>query len=524
MVPGRRYNVRYALRTLRQSWWMALVPLLGATALAAVIARALPNVYYAQTTIVIVPQRIPESYVRSTVTVSLAERLQSTSEHVLSRTRLEQLINQFDVFPTLRGTVPMEALVAWFRRGIRVQLVRGDAFIVGYGGYDAEQVQKIADHLATLFIRESLREREMLADSTSQFLEAELTAARERLRAQEHQVEEFRRRYSGELPNQLDANLRIIQSTSVQLQSISEALQRDRDRREELASELSMALSRPSDEPAGSPPAPAPPSGDTADDPGSPIALPAGPVSVQLRAARATRQRLLQRLTPEHPDVKAIERVIANLERAAAGQPVPESSPKRPEEPAVSPRVAQLREMLRVLDDQIASREAAERRLRDSVTSYQARVEAVPEREAEWVQLTRDYNTLQAVYADLLAKREQSRIAANLERQQVGEQFRIVERPVVPTRPISPKRPTIVLGGLAIGLAIGLGLLILRELRDHSFRAEEEIAEALKLPVVGLVPVITTAWDRRRARRRRVLWSAAALLLCVGVAALRLVR
>jgi polysaccharide chain length determinant protein (PEP-CTERM system associated) len=523
MVPGRRYNVRYALRTLRQSWWMVLVPLLGATALAAVIARALPNVYYAQTTIVIVPQRIPESYVRSTVTVSLAERLQSTREHVLSRTRLEQLINQFDVFPTLRGTVPMEVLVVWFRRGIRVQLVRGDAFIVGYGGYDAEQVQKIADHLATLFIRESLREREMLADSTSQFLEAELTAARERLRAQEHQVEEFRRRYSGELPNQLDANLRIIQSTSVQLQSISEALQRDRDRREELARELSMVLSRPSDEPAGSSPPPAAP-GDAADDPGSPTALPAGPASVQLRAARATRQRLLQRLTPEHPDVKAIERVIANLERAAAGQSVPDSNPKRPEEPATSPRVAQLREMLRVLDDQIASREAAERRLRDSVTSYQARVEAVPEREAEWVQLTRDYNTLQAVYADLLAKREQSRIAANLERQQVGEQFRIVERPIVPTRPISPKRPAIMLGGLAIGLAIGLGLLILRELRDHSFRAEEEIAEALKLPVVGLVPVITTAWDRRRARRRRVLWSAAALLLCVSVAALRLVR
>ena len=517
MVPGRRYNVRYVLRALRKSWWMLMLPLFVIGSLAAVIAKALPNVYYAQSTIVILKQRIPESYVRSTVTVSLSERLQTTREHVLSRPQLEQLIMKFDLFPVLRKRVPMEALVVWLRRGIRVQLVKADTFVVGYAGYDPASVQKIAEHLATVFIRESFRERETLADNTSQFLEKELNEARERLLVHERAVEDYRRRYAGQLPSQLEANLRILQNTAVQLQAVVETLNRDRDRREQLARDLALATAQAD---AGSEPTAA----ESAPPPeGLPmsVTLPVGPPVAQLRAARANREKLLLRLTPEHPDIQALDRVIAGLEKAVAGQPVAtDGKPAR-----VPPgRVAELREVLRALDDQIAGRQVVEKKLRDTVAIYQGRVESVPEREAEWVRLTRDYNTLQGVYAGLLAKREESRIAANLERQQVGEQFRIVEQPVVPSRPASPNRPSIVLGGLAIGFAIGMALLVVRELRDRGFRAEEEIAVALKLPVIGLVPVILTNADRRRLRRRRLFWSAAALVLCAGLAAMRFVR
>ena len=128
------------------------------------------------------------------------------------------------------------------------------------------------------------------------------------------------------------------------------------------------------------------------------------------------------------------------------------------------------------------------------------------------------------MYSDLLAKREESRIAANLERQQVGEQFRIVERPTRPTRPVSPNRPMIVLIALALGGGVGLALLVLHELRDRGLHAESEVEAALSLPIVGLVPMIVTPWDRRRTRRRRLLWSLGALALFLGVTAIQLVR
>jgi polysaccharide chain length determinant protein (PEP-CTERM system associated) len=520
MVPGRLYNVRFVLGALRQSWWLLLLPVLVAGALAVTLARALPNVYYSQATVVILPQRIPEAYVRSTVTVSLAQRLQTTREQVLSRSHLELMIDQFNLFPKLRQRVPMDALVVWLRTGLYINLVKPDTFIVGCAGYEPEKIQQIADYLTRQVIRESMREREMLADSTSEFLEAELASARERLQAQEGRVEEYRRRYAGELPSQLDANLRILQSTSVQLQGVVDALHRDRERREELARELAAVTAVDT----GEGEADAEEGGDGESVKGADggrTPAPRGSAPAQLRAARASRQKLLLRLTPEHPDIQALDRTIAALERVVAGQPlVPETKPA----PIDSARAAQLRDLLRTLDEQIAGREASERRLRSAVTEYQARVEAVPQREAEWIQLTRDYNTLQGVYTSLLAKHEESRIAANLERQQIGEQFKVVERPSVPSKPISPKRPAIVLMGLGIGIAIGLALLVIRELRDRTLRTEEEVAEALKLPVVGLVPVIVTAWDRRRLRKRRFIWSAAVLALCVGAAALRWVR
>jgi hypothetical protein len=148
-------------------------------------------------------------------------------------------------------------------------------------------------------------------------------------------------------------------------------------------------------------------------------------------------------------------------------------------------------------------------------------VDAAPDREAEWIRLTRDYNTLQGVYTALLSKREESRIAANIDRQAVGEQLQVVERPRRPSAPISPNRRAVVMIGVGLGLGVGLALLVVSELRDRTIRAEEEVLAALNLPVVGLVPRIITAIDRRQLRRRRLLWSFAALVLCVGLAALR---
>jgi polysaccharide chain length determinant protein (PEP-CTERM system associated) len=517
MVPGRQYNVRYVVRALRKRWWQVVLPVFITGTLGILIARGLPNVYYAQTTIVIVPQRIPQSYVRSTVTLSIAERLAATSQQVQSRSVLEPLITELNIYPTLRSRVPIEPLIMWFRRGITIRMATADSFVVGYGGYDPERVQQVAERLAQIFIRESMKEREMLADSTSQFLETELKAASERLQAQEKRVEDYRKRYAGQLPSQLEANLRILQGTSAQLNGVVESLNRERVRREEIVRELSniappaTAIEEP-EVPAVTP------------ENGSEIAIPAGPVSRQLRAARAMREKMQLRFTAEHPDMKRIEVIIAGLEKVAAAYARPVPSGESPQAVVMSTREVQLRDMLKTVDNQIAAQQAAEKKLRDGIAVYQGRVESVPERESEWAALTRDYTTLQGVYSDLLAKREESRIAANLEKQQVGEQFRIVERPTRPTRPVSPNRPFIVLVALALGGGVGLALLVLHELRDRGLHAESEIEAALRLPIVGLVPMIVTSWDRRRVRRRRLLWSLAALALVAGVTALRMVR
>ena len=514
MVPGRRYNVRYAVRALRRSWWMLVVPLAIFSTAAVVVAKALPDVYYAQGIVRIVPPRVSEAYVKGTIGMSFPERVATARAHVLTTERLKALINDFDIYPAMRHRVPEDVVLTWLKSSVRINPVSGDIFTVGYFGYQKQRVQSVAERLTRQMVEETEKQRAALADNQGQFLETELENARKRLEEHEQKVSEYRRRYAGQLPTQVEANLKMMQSTSAELQTTEDALNRDRNRRDELTRELEAAVATEAPPTSGTaaPEIQDPPPGDvTATLPKS------GPPAVQLRDARALRAKMARRLTSEHPDMVTLDGYIAQLERAVS------AAPADPGAPAVDAptRASQLRASIKTLETQIAAREATSKKLRDNLAAYRTRVDLVPEREAEWIRLTRDYNTLQGVYSTLLTKREESRIAANVDRQAVGEQIRVLDPPKRPTTPVSPNRRAVVLIGVGLGAGLGLALLLLREVSDRTIRAEEEVLAALNLPVVGLVPRIVTAPERRLLRRRRLLWSFAALILCVGLAALR---
>jgi hypothetical protein len=161
------------------------------------------------------------------------------------------------------------------------------------------------------------------------------------------------------------------------------------------------------------------------------------------------------------------------------------------------------------------------------MAGYQQRLAAAPTRESELIELTRDYQTLLNLYTGLRAKKENARMAVNMERRQIGEQFRPLDPARVPERPISPNRPQIYSMGVLGGLALGLALVALVEYRDTSLRTEADIVSALALPVLALVPSMTTAVERRLKRRRLVVLSVGAattMTACAAVVAWILLR
>jgi len=185
--------------------------------------------------------------------------------------------------------------------------------------------------------------------------------------------------------------------------------------------------------------------------------------------------------------------------------------------------VAQLREMraeIESLDRQIAFKEGEEKRLREQVGAYQARLEAVPGIESEWVALSRDYDTLAASYRELLTKSENSKMAASLEQSQKGEQFRVLDPPRVPLTPRSPNRVRINLTGTLAGLGAGLLLVGLGYYRDSTMQSKADVLGAIDLPVLVLLPYVTTDVELRRQKRRRWMAWAAVIGLCVATGAL----
>lgn len=515
MLPGKTFTAADAAKIIRRRIWTLLLPLALISAATAVTARLLPDKYKSETLILVVPQQVPESYVRSTVTTRIEDRLQSIAQQILSRTRLERIIQDFDLYEKERRAGIMEDVVEGMRKDINIQVVKGDAFRVTYSGTEPRTVMRVTERLASLFIEENLHDREVLADGTNQFLEAQLEDARRRLVEQERKLEEYRRQHSGELPSQLESNMQAIQNAQLQIQSSVESLNRDHDRQLLLQRQIAdLEQQAPSDT-------------STVQLASLDGDIPGVTPAQQLAAARAGLTALQRRYKPEHPDVLRMQRVIKELEDKAGTEVADPDTQITPVEAERRARLKDLQAQLDQVTRQIASKESEEQRLRGVVSAYQKRVDVVPTRESELTELTRDYTTLQTMYASLLSKKEESRIAANLERRQIGEQFKLLDPARLAEKPYSPNRIAVSLAGTAAGLAVGLLLIALVEYRDASFSTDDEISSVLSLPVLASVPFMQSQDEQRRAQRRRIALNVgctASVVACVAVVVYTLVR
>jgi uncharacterized protein involved in exopolysaccharide biosynthesis len=219
------------------------------------------------------------------------------------------------------------------------------------------------------------------------------------------------------------------------------------------------------------------------------------------------------RMTDDHPDVRAMKRHIAELEQKVAQddlqRPVSDGTAAGPATGSLSSaqveqarRISSLRSEHESLGRDIAAKTAELNRLQAAAVQYKERIEVAPMLEGEYSQLTRDYDTLQQTYTNLLKKLQDAKVASNLEQRQVGEQFRLLDPPRVPELPASPNRLRMNMIGSLGGLAFGLGIAALLEYRDTALRTEDDVMVALSLPVVALVPTMLRDEERRRRRRR----------------------
>jgi polysaccharide chain length determinant protein (PEP-CTERM system associated) len=505
MLPGKAYKPEDVLQILFRRIWLLLVPLAVVGAVAAVVVHSLPDKYRSETVILVVPQRVPESFVRSTVTTRIEDRLQSLNQEIMSRTRLEKIIQDFDLYARERKTGIMEDIVEQMRRDIDLQVVRGDAFKISYVGSNPRTVMRVTERLGSLFIDESIRDRSTLAENTSAFLGQQLEEARQRLVEHEKKLEAYRQQYAGQLPSQLDSNLQVLQGVQLQIQSLVESINHDRDRQLILQRQIADLEQQEDAAAAAGEQAPA--------DGGSAMVQ-------QLAIARANLTVLQTRLKPDHPDVKKASGLVRELEaKVAAEQGATPVTAAAPSVTSRSKRLQDYRTELELLERQLANKQADQQRLQDQIGSYQARVEAAPRRESEMTELTRDYVTLQQMYTSLLTKREDSKIAESLEQRQIGEQFKTLDPARLPEKPFSPNRPRLTAMGLAAGLGVGLLLIGLLEYRDQSFKADHEVVRLLALPVLAVVPTMQSAAEKKWMFRKRLLiGSACTTTIFLGLA------
>jgi polysaccharide chain length determinant protein (PEP-CTERM system associated) len=495
VIPGKRYSPNDVIEAVRRRRRWIAVPFVVLTTVAFVWVMSLSHNYRSVAMLQVLPESAANSLVRSAAQPTVGDRLSSIVQETLTRTRLEQIIRDLDLYPALRRSTVMEAVVKQMRADITFQTQMADrnVFELGYTSKSPQMALTVATRLTSLFLGENAKTRGQRAEATTEFVEAQLTAARAQLEDQERKVEAYQIRHAGELPSQLQSNIQELNNSQLQLRQLVESINRERDQR--LFLQRQLELVGLFDESAASGSSIVPGLASLAGEG-------AGSVSTvdELETARAQLKALELRLTPEHPDVQRARRVVARLEQKAtdgkADPSTPEASRSRTRQDL---RVRQIQAQIDLSDRQIANRQDDERQLRARIAGYTSRIDKAPMRQSELVVLTRDYEDTKRLYSSLLQRQQEASMAANLERQEIGDRFRIIEPARLPEEPSGPSRRNYFLLSLLAALGLSLGLAAAVELRDTSLRTEDDITVSLRLPVLATIPVLNrTAPGRSR--------------------------
>ena len=300
--------------------WFIIIPFVVVVVGTVLYVRYAPREYMATTLILVTPQKVPEEFVKSTITSNIEDRLQSISQEIMSRTRLEQIISEFKLYPEMSKSAGKEEIVELMRKNILIEIPKREkeksSFTISYIGKDPQVAANVTAKIASSFIEENLKVREQQAQGTSEFLSVELESTKKKLENQEKTLTHFKRQFMGELPEQKDANLRVLEQLQNQYQRIGENLRSARDRKvviQKQLADIEMMMASATNKVEI-------PSKETKEE--APVAPPLpfskpevkDPQEVQLEKLKTELKELELRYTEKHPDILLTKRKIRDLE------------------------------------------------------------------------------------------------------------------------------------------------------------------------------------------------------------------
>ena len=498
MLGHRELTMQDYTGILKRRFRLILIPAILFLGVGIGLTYIIPPSYVSQTLVLIEQQQVPENYVTPVVTEDLGERLASMREQILSRSRIEPIIERFNLNAGRDTT--MDDRVEMTQKAIGIAPIPAGSSSHGMPGFyitfkarDAHTAQQVCAEITSLFVSENLNAREQSAEGTTDFLKQQLADAKAKLDDQDAKLAAFEEKYFGALPDQEQTNMNTLQTLTTQLDAATQALGRLQQDVTFLEAMVAQQTQDSQSTESGS-------SGGSVDE-----------RKAELKDLIKQKQALELQYTPDHPDVVAISRKIADLQaeiaRAAAEPPpatAPAASTLNRSDP---PHLLQLKAQLRAAQASMANTKQEQARIEQQIRTYESRIQARPQVEEQYKEVTRDHQTAMDFYNSLLKKINESSMATALEQAQQGEQFGVLDAANLPDAPAFPNPFVFAGGGFALGLLLGLGVAALLEYRDTSLRNERDIWAFTKLPTLAVISRIKDLPQRDQPHTRWKLFS-----------------
>jgi polysaccharide chain length determinant protein (PEP-CTERM system associated) len=503
LVPEQQLNLNDYIEIAKRRKWSFVFPFLGIVVAAVLVGLFLQPVYRSTATILIEEQDIPPEFVMSTVNTYVEQRLQSINQRIMSTSRLMDIIKRFDLYADQREKLTTEEIIEKMREDVILEPISADvvdrrtgrattatiAFALSYEAPETpRKVLQVSDVLTSLFLQENLQIRSQQAEDISSFLQDEQQHQKAELEKMEKEISTFKEKHINELPEMLQINLQARNDIERRLEMLQSQLKSVRERESYLQAELANT------EPGG---------------------RPDHPDEQRLEELKIELAYLKSRVSEAHPDMKKLRAEIQEMEsqvypagkRSGKGADLPDN----PAYITLSSQLASTRSEIQFIKEQIGN-------LEEERKEYNRRIEATPRIEEEYNTLLLERTTARSKYDELMRKIMEARVSHDLEKEQKGERFTLIDPPRLPEKPVRPNILLITLIGVVIGFGAGLGTASLRELSDQSVWKPDTLSSQTLLPVLASIREILIEEDiQQRSRRRKMVWIGALATLVVGV-------
>jgi polysaccharide biosynthesis transport protein len=526
------------LDAVRRRIWPMLAVFVTVLAAAAAAALLWPPTYRSMGTILIEQQEVPLDFVRSTVTSYADQRVQVISQRVMTSSNLLGIIDKYKLYADKRQSMTRDQLVAQMRNDVKLEMIsaqvvdpRGGtakkatiAFAVGFESPSPELAARVANDLVTLFLQKNIETRTQLAAGTTEFLTDETEKLRVRIAEIEGQIAEFKVKNYDRLPEFATTSPQMLASASMEARDVDNRMQALTQQIAFLDAQLAQI------------------------DPRLPAVTESGKAimspSDRLRALREQYVAELALYTPRHPRVADLKREIYGLElqtgggsaaldalsrieqgytqlaEARARRPMDEAEVQRLEVQAgavvneykqqpiqiqrgaggsgENPAYVSLQAQRQNAVTQLSLLSSRRVELAAQIADLERRRLESPAVEAEYSALQRELQSEQSKFADLRQKLLDAQLSQNLEAEQKGERFTLIEPPLQPQQPIKPNRPAIFMMGLVGAGGAALGLMLLLELLDTRVRGRRQVISLVGVPPLAIIPWVAEEEKPRR--------------------------
>jgi uncharacterized protein involved in exopolysaccharide biosynthesis len=530
---------------VRRRRWEAIWTGAGVLVVAVLVAFLWPATYRSTGTILIEQQELPADLVQSTITSYADQRIQVISQKVMTTDNLLRIVQRYDLYPKIRKNQAREVLLEKMRQDIHLEMISADvmdpkqgratkaniAFTVSYSSTSPDIAARVANELVSLYLEENLKSRRQLSADAEKFLDDEANKLEVSISKMEQQIAGFKDRHLNTLPD--DGNIN------------RETLIRSEDELREIDTQL-RALTQESTY-LGAQLAEMSPSSQVYTSTGERVLSPAD----RLKYLRTEYARVSGIYSPDHPDVLRIKREIAGLE-AEAGTVDSSNDQQRELEDAKTqlaqlqqrysadyPDVVRLQKQVDALTLAISTspppaaataiahpdnpayiqikaqsevnaaqhKSLGEKRaaVEAQIAELNSRLNAAPGVQRDYDTLLRELDAEQIKYREVREKQMGAKLAENLEDEQKGEHFTLIDPPLTPQKPASPNRLLLLLIGFVLAPAAGLGFAVVSEGNDPNVRSRRDLEELLRVPPLAILPHIATAEELAQQRRRRQL-------------------